>query len=96
MASMIFDEQTTLGATVLTALDKRDVVYCRDISEEPPAGWVERPTKWRSFLSAPVIYEEQLLGMLTVDSPVADDFDLDRDAGMVFTLAHLLATALKA
>ncbi len=86
MAHTMFDETTPDGRRVFEALDAGKLIH------DPDCGG----TAYKSYVSAPVIYAGQLLGMLSVDSPVVDDFDEVEDFGLAITLSHLLATALKA
>lgn len=98
MAGTRFEESSALGRTVFELLDRDEVGRCSDIATSPPTGWVASSPlpKWRSFISAPVVWQGQLLGMLTVDSLVVDDFADPEDPPLVTTLAGLLAIALKA
>ncbi len=98
MASTRFDETTPLGRTIFELLDHEEVGRCSDIVTSPPAGWFASSPlpKWRSFISAPVVWRGQLLGMLTVDSLVVDDFTDPEDPPLATTLAGLLAIALQA
>ncbi len=97
MASTRFDETTPLGRTVFELLDRREVGRCSNIATSPPVGWAASSPlpKWRSFVSAPVVWKGQLLGMLTVDSLAVDDFTDAEDPPLATTLAGLLAIALR-
>lgn len=94
MARTVFQEETPLGRTIFASLSAGQPSRCSDILIDPPSGWVPHDTRWRSFLSVPVVYGGVLVGMLTVDSPRPHDFDALDDA-MALALAQLFATAVK-
>ena len=90
-ATSVFDEATPLGAGIYAALDQNKALYCENIETAPPTGWQPQPTTWKSFISVPVWHNGKLLGMLTCDSPVPNDFDEDRNLNLLAAIGYLYA-----
>jgi putative methionine-R-sulfoxide reductase with GAF domain len=64
-----------------------------DVKSEKPRADVSAYATYRSFVSIPVVADEVSYGILTLDSPVVNNFN-QLDEGTLALLSHILAAAM--
>ncbi|MGY1855392.1 hypothetical protein [Modestobacter sp. SYSU DS0290] len=89
--------QDRLGRSVLEFLDDDQPLFqdYPNVFEDPPDGLDPRTASYRSFLTIRVVAGSRRLGILTVDSPHAGNFEL-RDRNALSLLSGLLAAGIAA
>jgi hypothetical protein len=92
-----FESGTRDGDNMLDHLDRRAVEFCRNLDEDPPAGWDPRLNRpYKTFINVPVAVTDENIdpfGMLTIDGLKADDLTSE-DIPFLEFLASLLAIGL--
>jgi GAF domain-containing protein len=89
----VFASGTVLGDYALGLLDRREDLFCPDVSAGTPPGWQPGGHAYRTFLAVPVATESRAFGIMTIDGlRVGDLTPEDVAAARVF--ARLLAVAL--
>jgi len=93
-ARTVFEEGTDAGDAVRAMVDGDEIVYCRDIRQEQPLGWVADPSRsYRTFISVPVTAGDEAFGMLTVNALEPDDLG-DEDVSTMRVISAVLGAAL--
>jgi len=93
-ARTVFVEGTDAGEAVRKMIEGDAFIYCRDVLEEPPPGWVPDPTRtYKTFISVAVRAGDRAFGMLTVNALEPDDLS-DDDVSTMRVISAVLAAAL--
>ncbi|MDQ8040531.1 GAF domain-containing protein [Cellulosimicrobium sp. XJ-DQ-B-000] len=68
--------------------------FCKDIHADPPAGMdLSRPRSYRTFVTAPVMVDGRLSGLLTINARDPGDLT-EEDKGVVQVLARISSVAV--
>ncbi len=91
-AKAAFVEGTPEGNAALSMLDRGGHLFCRDVTNDPPPGWVRSERgDYLTFISVPVVAGKTIFGMLTLDAVEIGSLT-DEDVHMVAVLGFMLAT----
>ncbi|HEY0815523.1 MAG TPA: GAF domain-containing protein [Pseudonocardia sp.] len=91
----VFVAGTLIGDYALGLLERREDLFCPDITADPPPGWQPGGHAYRTFLAVPVATESRAFGIMTIDGLMAGDLTAD-DVAAARVFARLLAVALNA
>jgi GAF domain-containing protein len=91
----VFVAGTLIGDYALGLLERREDLFCPDITADPPPGWQPGGHAYRTFLAVPVATEARAFGIMTIDGLSAGDLTAD-DVAAARVFARLLAVALNA
>ena len=86
-----FRPDSTEGQEVWRAAGADEPRFCRDLDTDPPPGLVSRPMRrYKTFITVPITYRDEPVGLLTVNALKAGELD-ERDTFTMQTIAALAA-----
>lgn len=91
----VFVAGTPLGDYALGLLQRREDLFCPDVTVGTPPGWQPGGHTYRTFLAVPVATEGRAFGIMTIDGLTVGDLTAD-DVAAARVFARLLAVALNA